>query len=121
MTCTIMAGTPAGLLPADALIRLAETAQAVPYLVREGIIDRAAAIALIAIAADQACAQDGACACGQGEIARRAGTSQPYLASTGLPQLVDAGLVARGGDGRRAVYTVDWDAIRAAAADGGWQ
>lgn len=100
--------------------RLAETARAIPYLVREGIIDRAAAVALIVIAADQAASPDGCCACGQGEIARRAGTSQPYLASVCLPQLTGAGLVARGRDGRRAVYTVSWDAVRAAATDGGW-
>lgn len=121
MTDTIMAGTPAGQLPAAALIRLAETAQAAPTLVREGIIDRAAAVALIVIAADQAASPGGCCACGQGEIARRSGTSQPYLASTGLPQLIDAGLVARGRDGRRAVYTVSWDAARAVAEEGGWQ
>lgn len=121
MTDTIRAGTPAEQLPAAALIRLAETCQAVPGLVRGGIVDRAAAVALIAIAVDQAASPDGCCACGQGEIARRSGTSQPYLASTGLPQLVDAGFVARGRGGRRAVYTVDRDAVRAAAADGGWQ
>lgn len=120
MTDTIRAGTPAEQLPAAALIRLAETAQAVPGLVREGIIDRATAIALLAIAVDQASSPDGCCACGQGEIARRAGTSQPYLASTGLPQLVGAGLVTRGRDGRRAVYTVDRDAVRAAAEEGRW-
>lgn len=121
MTDTIRARTPADQLPTAALIRLAETAQAVPYLLRGGIIGRAAAVALIVVAADQAAGPDGCCACGQGEIARRAGTSQPYLASTGLPQLVDAGLVARGRDGRRAVYTVSWDAVRAAATGGGWQ
>lgn len=121
MTDTIRAGTPAEQLPAAALIRLAETAQAVPCLVREGIIDRAAAVALIVIAACQAASPDGCCACGQSEIARRAGTVQPYLAATGLPQLIDAGLVTRGRDGRRAVYTVSWDAVRAAATDGGWQ
>lgn len=101
--------------------RLAETARAIPYLVREGIIDRAAAIALIVIAADQADSPDDCCACGQGEIARRAGTSQPYLAATGLPQLIDAGLVARSRGGRRAVYTVDWDAVWEARLDEGWQ
>lgn len=121
MTTTVRAGTPAAQLPAAALIRLAETAQAVPYLLREGIIDRAAAAALLAIAADQACASDGVCACGQGEIARRTGTSQPYLASACLPQLVDAGLVARGRAGRRSSYRVDRGVIRAFAEKGGWQ
>ena len=121
MTDTIMAGTPASQLPASALIRLAETAQAIPGLVREGIIDRAAAVALIVIAADQASSGAGACACGQGEAARRAGTSQPYLATVALPQLIDAGLVVRGRQGRRCVYAVSWDAVRAAATDGGWQ
>lgn len=121
MTDTIRAGTSAEQLPVAALIRLAETAQAVPYLIREGIIDRAAAAALVVIAADQAASPDGCCACGQGEIARRSGTSQPYLASVCLPQLVDAGLVARCRDGRRTVYTVSWDAARAAATDGGRQ
>ena len=119
MTDTIRAGTPADQLPAAALIRLAETAQAVPGLVREGIIDRAAAVALIVIAADQASSRG--CTCGQGEIARRAGTSQPYLASTCLPQLVDAGLVILGRAGRRSTCTVRQDAIREAAAEGGWQ
>ena len=121
MTDTIRAGTPAGRLPAAALIQFAETALAVPSLVGGGIIDRASAVALLAIAADQACAPDGVCACGQGEIARRAGTSQPYLASVCLPQLVDAGLVVRGRAGRRFSYRVDWGVIRAAAEEGGWQ
>lgn len=121
MTDTIRAGTPAGQLPAAALIRLAETAQAVPGLVREGILDRAAAVALLAIAADQASSGAGACACGQSEIARRAGTSQPYLSTVALPQLVDAGLVTLGRAGRRITCTVRQDAIQAAAAEGGWQ
>ena len=121
MTDTIRAGVPAEQLPASALIRLAETAQAIPGLVREDIIDRAAAISLIVIAADQAASPGGCCACGQGEIARRSGTSQPYLALAGLPQLIDAGLVVRGRQGRRCVYAVSWDAVRAAATDGGWQ
>lgn len=121
MTSTITAGTPASQLPAAALIRLAETAQAVPYLVRGGIIDRAAAVALLAIAADQASSPDDACVCGQGEIARRAGTSQSYLAATVMPQLVDSGLVDAGRGGRRAAYTVSQAAVRAAAADGGWR
>ena len=119
MTTTVRPGRPAVQLPVVALVRLAETAQAVPALVRGGTIDRAAAIALIAIAADQASSR--ACTCGQGEIARRAGTSQPYLASAALPQLVDAGLVTLGRAGRRITCTVRQDAIRAAAAEGGWQ
>lgn len=121
MTDTIRAGTPASQLPAAALIRLAETTQAAPYLVREGIIDRAAAVALIVIAADQAASPDGCCACGQGEIARRSGTSQPYLSSVCLPQLVDAGLVVPDRVGRCASYRVDRGVIRAAAEEGGWQ
>lgn len=121
MTDTIRAGTPADQLPAAALIRLAETAQAVPGLVRRGIINRASAVALLVIAADQACAPDGVCACGQGEAARRAGTSQSYLAAACLPQLVEAGLVSWGRVGRRGAYRVAWGAIRAAAEEGGWQ
>lgn len=121
MTDIIRAGTPAEQLPAAALIRLAETAQAVPYLVRGGIIGRAAAAALLAIAADAASSPDGACACGQGEIARRAGTSQPYLASACLPQLIDGGLITWDRAGRCSSYRVDQGVIRAAAADGGWQ
>lgn len=121
MTDSIRAGVQASQLPVAPLIRLAETCQAVPRLVRGGIIDRASAVALIVIAADQVCAPDDVCACGQGEIARRAGTSQSYFAAACLPQLVEAGLVSRGRCGRRASYRVAWDAIRAAAADGRWQ
>jgi len=121
MTDTIRAGTPADQLPAAALIRIAETAQAVPSLVRGGIIDRAAAVALIVIAADQAASPDGRCACGQDEIARRAGTVQSYLAAVALPQLVGAGLIAPSRQGRRRAYTVCQDRVRAAATDGGWQ
>lgn len=121
MTDSIRAGVQASQLPVAPMIRLAETCQAVPCLVRRGVINRASAVALIVIAADQACAPDGVCACGQGEIARRAGTSQPYFAAACLPQLVEAGLVSRGGGGRRASYRVAWGAIRAAAEEGGWQ
>lgn len=110
-----MTATPIAAMSVGGAIHLAEAAQAVPCLVREGIIDRAAAIALLAIAADQACAPDGVGACGQGEIARRAGTSQPYLASACLPQLEEAGLVIRRRHNGRHAYFPDHERIRAAA------
>lgn len=114
-----MTATPIAGMSVGATINLAEAALAVPRLVRSGTIGRAAAITLLAIASEGASSPDRICECSQSKLADLSSTRQPYLASVCLPQLLGAGLVAQGRDGRRAVYTVDWAAVRAAAAEGG--
>lgn len=110
-----MTTPPTGGIPAGGAIRLAEAAQAVPVLVRRGIIGRAAAVTLLAIASAQASSPAAVCACRQAELADLAGTQQPYLASVALPELIEAGLVARRRHGGASVYLVCYERVRALA------
>lgn len=108
-----MTATPVGGIPVDGAIRLAEAALAVPRLVRHGIIGRAAAVTLLAIASEQASSPDAVCACRQDELAALAGSRQPYLASVALPELAGAGLVARCRHDGGPAYLVGHEQVRA--------
>ena len=108
MTATSIAGIPVG-----AALNLAEAAQAIPRLARSGTIGRAAAVTLLAISSAEASHPDTVCERSQCELAALAGTRQPYLASTVLPQLEEAGLIIRGRRDGRTIYFTNPERIRA--------